>query len=102
MKNKDKRIRQMSEILNNIKTVKLYAWEKPFNNIISDIRKEELRLLKRSGYLNSLSDTFWQIAPFMVRDLHNYTNVSKINVIVGTMFVVQFQINFPCQILAHN
>ena len=97
MKNKDKRIRQMSEILNNIKTVKLYAWEKPFNNIISDIRKEELRLLKRSGYLNSLSDTFWQIAPFMVRELHNYINVSKINVLVGNKCVAQLQINFPCQ-----
>lgn len=72
MKNKDKRIKLMSEILNGMKVLKLYAWENSFNQIISDIRKDELTLLRRSGYANAVSNFFWQVAPFMVRfyDLH--------------------------------
>lgn len=67
MKNKDKRIKLMSEILNGMKVLKLYAWENSFNQIISDIRKDELTLLRKSGYANAVSNFFWQVAPFMVR-----------------------------------
>ena len=67
MKEKDKRIKLMSEILNGIKVLKLYAWEESFTKIISGIRKEELTLLRRAGFTNAASSFFWQLAPFMVR-----------------------------------
>ena len=66
MKEKDKRIKLMSEILNGIKVLKLYAWEESFSNIIGRIRQKELDLLKRAGYINALSTFLWQCAPFFV------------------------------------
>lgn len=66
MKEKDKRVKLMSEILNGMKVLKLYAWEESFTRIISGIRKEELTLLRTAGFTNAFSTLFWQIAPFMV------------------------------------
>ena len=66
MKEKDKRVKLMSEILNGIKVLKLYAWEESFNRIISDVRAKELSLLKKAGYVQAFSSFFWQCAPFFV------------------------------------
>lgn len=50
MKIKDTRTRTMNEILNNIKSIKLYGWEKAFANKIYDIRNnQELKMLRRIG-----------------------------------------------------
>ena len=35
----DNRIRLMSEIINGIKVIKMYAWEQPFANLINDARR---------------------------------------------------------------
>ena len=35
----DKRIRLMNEILNGIKVIKMYCWEKSFAKLIEDTRK---------------------------------------------------------------
>ena len=37
MKQKDSRIKEMNEILNGIKVIKLYAWERPFQTIITKV-----------------------------------------------------------------
>lgn len=66
MKDKDKRIKLMSEILNGIKVLKLYAWEDSFNKIITDIRNDELTSLRTAGLINAVSYFFWQVSPFMV------------------------------------
>lgn len=66
MKEKDKRVKLMSEILNGIKVLKLYAWEESFNRIVSQIRERELTLLKRAGYIQAFSRFFWQCTPFFV------------------------------------
>lgn len=72
MKKKDKRIKLMSEILNGIKVLKLYAWEESFAKIILGTRKEELNLLKKAGITNAFSSFFWQVAPFLVSYLLSY------------------------------
>ncbi|XP_054832209.1 ATP-binding cassette sub-family C member 3 [Eublepharis macularius] len=66
MQYKDSRIKLMNEILNGIKVLKLYAWEPSFAEKVLEIRKNELRVLKKAAYLNSLSTFAWVSAPFLV------------------------------------
>jgi len=35
----DRRINLLNEVLNSIKIIKMYCWERPFKQIIEDIRK---------------------------------------------------------------
>uniref|UniRef100_A0A803TNU8 Multidrug resistance-associated protein 1 n=1 Tax=Anolis carolinensis TaxID=28377 RepID=A0A803TNU8_ANOCA len=66
MKSKDNRIKLMNEILNGIKVLKLYAWELAFKEKVLGIRKEELRVLKKSAYLAAIGTFTWVCAPFLV------------------------------------
>lgn len=67
MKNKDERSRLISEILNNIKSLKLYGWEKPYLNKLNSVRNDkELRNLKRMGVFSAFSSFTWNFAPFLV------------------------------------
>jgi len=55
MKNKDQRTSIMSEILNNIRSIKLYAWENSFAQRLFDVRNnKELAMLKKMGELSLL------------------------------------------------
>ena len=51
----DKRVALMNELINSIQLVKMYAWEKPFFEKIQSVRKDELKLLRRSAFLQSIS-----------------------------------------------
>ncbi|XP_064006538.1 ATP-binding cassette sub-family C member 3 isoform X2 [Pogoniulus pusillus] len=66
MRYKDSRIKLMNEILGGIKVLKLYAWEPCFSEKVLEIRRNELRVLKKAAYLNSLSNFAWVSAPFLV------------------------------------
>lgn len=66
MKEKDKRINLMNEILSGIKVLKLYAWEKSFQDTITDIRSKEVNSLKTQSYLSSFLMFFFTSAPFLV------------------------------------
>ncbi|KAK3084560.1 hypothetical protein FSP39_015417 [Pinctada imbricata] len=63
---RDERQRSLNEILNGIKVLKLYAWEESFEKRILHYREEEMSLIKRIGYLNSLNTLVWHIGPFLV------------------------------------
>uniref|UniRef100_H3AES0 ABC-type glutathione-S-conjugate transporter n=1 Tax=Latimeria chalumnae TaxID=7897 RepID=H3AES0_LATCH len=63
---KDSRIKLMNEILNGIKVLKLYAWEPSFLKKVQEVRKNELKVLKKSAYLNAVSTFAWSSAPFLV------------------------------------
>ena len=54
MKAKDERILLMNEVLQGIKVLKLYAWEKPFMDKIRECRDREIKCLKQSALLNAL------------------------------------------------
>lgn len=56
----------MTEILNGIKVLKLYAWEDSFAAKVSNIRAQEVGLLKLSAYLNAATSVTWFCAPFLV------------------------------------
>ncbi|PYH93177.1 P-loop containing nucleoside triphosphate hydrolase protein [Aspergillus ellipticus CBS 707.79] len=67
MKNKDSRSRLMTEILNNIKSIKLYAWNTAFMNKLSHIRNDlELNTLRKIGATQSVANFTWQSTPFLV------------------------------------
>jgi ABC-type multidrug transport system fused ATPase/permease subunit len=50
-----KRVHIMSEILTAIKLIKFYAWEQPFYEKVSEIRKKELQLLRRNLIYNAIN-----------------------------------------------
>lgn len=80
MKNKDARTRLMTEVLSNMKTIKLYAWEPAFLKKLFYVRNErELRMLKKIGVLNAISNFTWSTAPILVSctTFAVYTLVSK-------------------------
>ncbi|OQV12310.1 Multidrug resistance-associated protein 1 [Hypsibius exemplaris] len=66
MREKDYRIKLMTEILNGIKVLKLYAWEEAFEREILKIRKRELIVLKKSAYFGALSYVFFCLSPILV------------------------------------
>lgn len=48
---KDKRLKLLTEMLNGMKVVKLYAWELAFERLVERIRAKELKFLKIASYL---------------------------------------------------
>ncbi|KAL9940237.1 hypothetical protein V8E36_000942 [Tilletia maclaganii] len=67
MKIRDARTRLMGEILSNIKSIKLFAWEDAFTNKLNEVRNErELKLLQRTGTINSAFNFLWTGIPFTV------------------------------------
>ncbi|XP_014813449.1 PREDICTED: canalicular multispecific organic anion transporter 1 isoform X1 [Calidris pugnax] len=66
MKNKDERMKMMSEILNGIKILKLFAWEPSFEKRVNEIRALELKNLVNFSYLQSISIFVFTCAPFLV------------------------------------
>lgn len=69
MKFMDGRIRLMNEILNGIKILKFYAWEKAFLEQVLGYREKELKALKKSQILYSISIASFNSSSFLVRTL---------------------------------
>ena len=46
----DKRIRLMNEIINGMKVIKMYTWEKPFARLVHEARKEEIRVIRKTAF----------------------------------------------------
>ncbi|XP_075738557.1 multidrug resistance-associated protein 1 isoform X3 [Rhipicephalus microplus] len=66
MKHKDRRLKLMNEILGGIKVLKLYAWEKSFQQRVQDIRDDEMKSLKVQAYLSAAVIFAFTCAPFLV------------------------------------
>ncbi|KAL9583744.1 MAG: hypothetical protein Q9212_002531 [Teloschistes hypoglaucus] len=67
MKNKDSRARLTTEILNNMKSIKLYAWSTAFMNKLNYIRNDqELKTLRKIGASQAFANFTWSITPFLV------------------------------------
>ncbi|XP_070166360.1 ATP-binding cassette sub-family C member 5-like isoform X2 [Polyergus mexicanus] len=59
----DARVRLMSEILECMKLIKMYSWEKYFSQKLLAIRKKEERWLHKTAYLQSLSISLTPAVP---------------------------------------
>ncbi|KAK7488019.1 hypothetical protein BaRGS_00020764, partial [Batillaria attramentaria] len=66
MKLKDDRVKLMNEVLTGIKVLKLYAWEPSFQEKVSEIRHQELMVLRKNAYVLAVSNFLWTTAPFIV------------------------------------
>ena len=67
MKNKDARTRLVTEILNNMKSIKLFAWSTAFMNKLNFVRNEqELKTLRKIGASQSFANFTWSTTPFLV------------------------------------
>ncbi|KAF9525987.1 multidrug resistance-associated ABC transporter [Crepidotus variabilis] len=67
MKNRDKRTRLMSELLANIRSIKLYAWEYTFIRRITEVRNnQELKMLKKIGIITAGNMALWTGIPLLV------------------------------------
>ncbi|XP_058142363.1 multidrug resistance-associated protein 1 isoform X1 [Dasypus novemcinctus] len=103
MKSKDNRIKLMNEILNGIKVLKLYAWELAFQEKVSAIRKEELKVLKKSAYLAAVGTFTWVCTPFLVAlstfavyvtvDENNILDAQKAFVSLALFNILRFPLN---------
>uniref|UniRef100_A0A674MDC3 Cystic fibrosis transmembrane conductance regulator n=1 Tax=Takifugu rubripes TaxID=31033 RepID=A0A674MDC3_TAKRU len=51
----DSRIRTMNEVVSGIRIIKMYAWEKPFAALVSNIRRYEISKVMKSSYLRGLN-----------------------------------------------
>lgn len=50
----DKRVKLMNEIMNGIRIIKFYAWEKPFQQEVDKYRKAELKALTKVAYVTAV------------------------------------------------
>lgn len=67
MKNKDARTRLIVEIINNMKSIKLFAWGSAFMNKLNHIRNNlELVTLRKIGAAQAFSSFMWSTTPFLV------------------------------------
>lgn len=67
MKNKDSRTRLMTEILNNMKSIKLYAWGQAFMKKLNYVRNDqELNTLRKIGAAQAVANFTWSCTPIMV------------------------------------
>ncbi|KAH0629433.1 hypothetical protein JD844_011498 [Phrynosoma platyrhinos] len=111
MRYKDSRIKLMNEILSGIKVLKLYAWEPSFADKVLEIRKNELRVLKKSAYLNSLSTFAWVSAPFLVAlttfavyvtvDENNILDAEKAFVSLSLFNLLRFPLSMLPQVISN-
>ncbi|RVE75296.1 hypothetical protein OJAV_G00015460 [Oryzias javanicus] len=51
----DNRIRTMNEVVSGIRIIKMYAWEKPFAALVSNVRHKEISKIMKSSYLRGLN-----------------------------------------------
>ncbi|GAV06290.1 hypothetical protein RvY_16304 [Ramazzottius varieornatus] len=63
---KDARMKVMNEILNGIKILKLYAWEKSFEEKVQVVRGRELAALRRSAHLKAINMITWLFTPSLI------------------------------------
>ncbi|KAI1866951.1 hypothetical protein JX265_007527 [Neoarthrinium moseri] len=67
MKNKDARSRLIAEIINNMKSIKLYAWGTAFMNKLNHVRNDqELHNLRKIGAGQAVANFTWSTTPFLV------------------------------------
>ncbi|XP_017911776.1 PREDICTED: multidrug resistance-associated protein 4-like, partial [Capra hircus] len=58
----DTRLRAMNEVITGIRTIKMYAWEKSFAELITRLRRKEISKILRSSYLDGMNLIFFDIS----------------------------------------
>ena len=69
IRDKDKRVKLMNEILNGMKVLKLYAWEDSFRDQVMRFREKEIKSLNCIAYLNGALSFSFISARFFVSNI---------------------------------
>ncbi len=56
----------VSEVLNSMRVIKYYAWERKFTHKINLARRAEVGKLRRYAVTNAILYTFWEVVPAIV------------------------------------
>ncbi|XP_054260595.1 multidrug resistance-associated protein 1-like [Macrosteles quadrilineatus] len=111
MKYKDERIKIMNEVLSSIKVLKLYAWEESFEEKITKIRQNEIKVLKTAAIFNSMIHFCYTITPyfvavssftcFVLHDEHNILDAQTAFVSLALFYILRLPLNMFSQMLNH-
>jgi ATP-binding cassette subfamily C (CFTR/MRP) protein 1 len=61
----DKRVGLMGEIINNVRAIKLYAYERSMSQKVSTVREEEMVILQAYGGLRSTLNSLFGFIPVL-------------------------------------
>lgn len=79
LKQQDTRLKLISDVLNGVKVLKLYGWEKSFNNIINRVREAELKILSKFNLTFSISE----FGKYSVKEILADKNFNFFSIILG-------------------
>ncbi|CAK1548541.1 unnamed protein product [Leptosia nina] len=54
-KRTDERVKVMSELVNGVQVIKMYAWEKPFEKLVATLRKYEVKFILQTSFIKGFS-----------------------------------------------
>ncbi|XP_060989327.1 ATP-binding cassette sub-family C member 4-like [Dama dama] len=94
----DDRIRTMSEVITGIRTIKMYAWEKSFADLITTLRRKEISRILKSSYLRGMNlASFFTVSKIMISVtfitndlLDNVITASQVFVVVTLFEALRF------------
>nr|XP_039260711.1 multidrug resistance-associated protein 4-like isoform X5 [Styela clava] len=55
----DERIRLMNEVVTGMRIIKMYAWEKPFAKLVSDVRRKEVKRILMASSIKAFNFCFF-------------------------------------------
>lgn len=62
----DARVKLLSEILQGIRVIKVYAWESSFIKQIGELRKQELKFVRSAAFIRARNASTTQLAPILM------------------------------------
>ncbi|XP_055398764.1 ATP-binding cassette sub-family C member 4-like [Bubalus kerabau] len=94
----DTRLRTMNEVITGIRTIKMYAWEKLFAELITRLRRKEISKILRRSYLDGMNLIFFDTASKVILFitfttyvlLGNMITVNQVFLAITLYQVVQF------------
>ncbi|KAI3455540.1 hypothetical protein Pfo_012203 [Paulownia fortunei] len=86
----DKRLRSLSEILNNMKIIKLQSWEENFKSLIESFRRTEFKWLTETQYMKTYNTLLYWMSPTVVSSVIFFGCVlfKSAQLDAGTIFTV--------------
>lgn len=58
----DERVRLMNEYIPAMRVIKMYAWEKPFAEMINSVRKKEISKIRKSAFLRAINISLFYVS----------------------------------------
>lgn len=86
MKNKDERVKIVNEIISGIRVLKLYAWEKSFEEQVLKVRSRELEVLKKIAYVKALNSFIMNLLPFLVSCFFSFFHIKQVSLKLKSLF----------------